>query len=113
MEKKKRGNPQNLKPIKKGEVRNPKGRPKGLVHSTTRLKRLLELVQNRRNPVTGEMEQFSVVEQMDMAIVAKALRGDINAYRELLDRLEGKPKQTIDQVTQTIVIKQGGSKNSY
>jgi hypothetical protein len=89
-------NEQNLTPFKKGQVANPNGRPKGVPNSKTRLLRLLELVTKVRNPVTGEEEEFSIAEQLDMQIIAKARKGDLKAYEILLDRLEGKPKQTTD-----------------
>jgi hypothetical protein len=89
-------NEQNLIPAKKGEVRNPNGRPKGVANSKTRLLRLLELVTKVRNPVTGEDEEFSIAEQLDMQIIAKARKGDLKAYEIILDRLEGKPKQSTE-----------------
>lgn len=89
-------NEQNLTPFKKGEVANPKGRGKGVQNSKTRLLKLLELVTKVRNPVTGEEEEFSIAEQLDMQIIAKARKGDLKAYEILFDRLEGKPKQTTD-----------------
>ena len=89
-------NEQNLIPAKKGEVRNPNGRPKGIPNSKTRLLRLLELVQVKTNPITGEKEEFTVAEQLDMIVLQKAFKGDLRAYQEILDRLEGKPKQTTD-----------------
>jgi hypothetical protein len=87
-------NEQNLKPFPKGVSGNPSGKPKGTEHSKTRLKRILDLVQKKRNPITGEEEEFTVLELMDMQIIAKALKGDQRAYQEVIDRLEGKPKQT-------------------
>ena len=87
-------NEQNLIPAQKGEVRNPKGRGKGVLNSKTRLLRLLELVTTARNPVTKEEEEFSIAEQMDMQLIKKALNGDLKAYEIILDRLEGKPKQS-------------------
>ena len=89
-------NIENLIPAKKGEVRNPNGKPKGVQNSKTRLLRLLELVQKKRNPITGEEEEFTVLELMDMQMIAKALKGDQRAYEAVVDRLEGKPKQTTD-----------------
>ena len=89
-------NEQNLKPFPKGVSGNPAGKPKGTQHSKTRLLRLLELVQKKRNPITGEEEEFTVLELMDMQMIAKALKGDQKAYEVVVDRLEGKPKQTTD-----------------
>ena len=89
-------NEQNLIPAKKGEVRNPNGRGKGVQNSKTRLLRLLELVQKKKNPITGEEEEFTVLELMDMQMIAKALKGDQRAYEAVVDRLEGKPKQSTD-----------------
>ena len=83
--------------FKKGESGNEKGRPKGVPNSSTRLTRLLELVQRKKNPVTGELEDFTTIELMDMAQIAKSLKGDTRAYEALLDRLEGKAKQEINQ----------------
>ena len=87
-------NEQNLTPFKKGQVANPNGRPKGVPNSKTRLLRLLELVQTKTNPITGEKEEFSVAEQLDLVVLQKAFKGDLNAYKELMDRLEGRAKQT-------------------
>jgi hypothetical protein len=89
-------NEQNLIPAQKGEIRNPKGRGKGVLNSKTRLLRLLELVQVKTNPITGEKEEFTVAEQLDMMVLQKAFKGDLKAYQEILDRLEGRAKQTTD-----------------
>lgn len=85
----------NLKVFEKGVSGNPNGRPKGVENSKTRLMRLFAMVQSKTNPVTGKKEDFSILEQMDMALVAKALKGDVRAYNELMDRFEGKPEQTV------------------
>ena len=89
-------NEQNLTPFPKGVSGNPSGRPKGIPNSKTRLLRLLELVQVKTNPITGEKEEFTIAEQLDMVLINKALKGDLNAYKELFDRLEGRAKQTTD-----------------
>jgi len=87
-------NEQNLTPFPKGVSGNPAGKPKGIPNSKTRLLRLLELVQVKTNPITGEKEEFTVAEQLDMMVLQKAFKGDLRAYQEILDRLEGRAKQT-------------------
>ena len=88
--------PVGAKPFKKGQSGNPAGAKPGYTHSKTRLRRMLDLVQKAKNPVTKEEEDFTVLELMDLQQVAKAMKGDILAYREILDRLEGKATQTTE-----------------
>lgn len=85
----------NLKPFTGADDPRRGHKPKGVPHSKTRLKRLLELTENLTNPVTGELEGFSVAEQMDLAQIIKARKGDTQAYNSIFDRLEGKPQQSI------------------
>lgn len=89
-------NDSNLIPAEPGEIRNPKGRGKGVPNSKTRLMRLLDITENLTNPITKEVEGFSVAEQLDLAQIIKARRGDTRAYIAILDRLEGKPVQNVD-----------------
>ena len=76
-------NEQNLIPAKKGEIRNPKGRTKGVPNSKTRLLRLLELVSVQTNPITGEKEEFSVAERLDLVILQKALKRKLTILSSL------------------------------
>jgi hypothetical protein len=97
-------NPQNLKPFPKGQSGNPNGRPKGVPNTATRLRRILELTNQKKNIANGKIEEFTVAEQMDMALIKKALRGDVVAYREIIDRLEGKAKQSLEVTEKTIKV---------
>jgi hypothetical protein len=58
----------------------------------------LHLIQYTENLVTGRIEELTILEQMDLALIAKALKGNVAAYSEILDRLEGKPKQNKDPI---------------
>lgn len=94
----------NLKKFTSEYQPEKNGRHKGVPNTKTRLLRFLNLVQQKKNPVTGEMEEFTVAEQMDMAVIAKALRGDLKAYTELLDRMEGKARQSVDATVKQVVV---------
>ena len=85
-----------LKPARAGEVRNPKGRGKGTLNTKTRLERIMKLQYSGRNPLTGEVDTISVAEIIDLALIAKAAQGDVSAYREIADRIDGKVKTSID-----------------
>lgn len=91
----------NLIPAQPGEVRNPKGRGKGVPNTKTRLVRLLNLTENLKNPITQEVEGFTVAEQLDLAQIIRARKGDTRAYTAIMDRLEGKPAQHLDHTITT------------
>lgn len=86
----------NLKPAKKGEIRNPNGRPKGSLSASTILKRFLELTEDVRNPMTGEQQTLTVAETIHLMQIAKARKGELASYKEIMDRMEGKPAQAVD-----------------
>lgn len=100
------GNPETM--FKPGQVSNPKGRGKDIPNTKTRLKRLLTIMQDIENPITGEREGFTVAEQMDLQQVLKALKGNQRSFELLMDRLEGKPTVDISSkdgtMTPTVII---------
>ena len=79
----------NLKPAKKGEVRNPKGaKPK-----IPALDDLLAKV------LGDEQNGLTAAEAILKALRGKAIKGDIRAAEVLLDRAYGKAKQPVDHTT--------------
>jgi hypothetical protein len=81
-------NNENLIPAKKGEVRNPKGYPKGKPN----LKTLIEKVWNEEiTDAKGDKKIQGLLAVK--AILDKAQQGDVSAFRELANRLEGLPTQ--------------------
>ena len=85
---------------KKGQSGNPSGRPVGIPNAKTRYARLLSIVTKNKNPVTGDVEEFTQLELMDMQVFAKALKGDLHAYNSIMDRLEGKAQQSVDMTSE-------------
>jgi hypothetical protein len=74
--------------FKKGETGNPSGRPK-----------LTKLTEALREQLTEEMPsapERTVAEAIARALIREALSGNVQAAREIADRTEGKPKQSID-----------------
>lgn len=90
-------NEKNLIPAKKGEVRNPNGRPKGALNRSTIARKWLEVNQALKNPLTGEQETMSQEDLMTLALIKKARDGDVAAYKALMDSGYGAPLQQIEQ----------------
>lgn len=87
----------NLIPPVIGEVRNPNGRPVGSKNTKTILERFLNLEMKQKNPFTQNEEQMTVLELMNLKQIANALEGDLQAFKEIIDRHEGKVATKIDQ----------------
>jgi hypothetical protein len=90
-------NEENLIPAKKGEIRNPNGRPKGAKNRSTIARKWLEVNQSLKNPLTGESETMSQEDLMTLALIKKAREGDVTAYKALMDSGYGAPLQQIEQ----------------
>src|ERR1700678_3100474 len=75
----------NLKPFKPGESGNPGGRPKKQV--TAALERELN------NLVPGDSEKRTWLQLIVQRGIKKAVKGDMKAFAEIIDRLEGKAMQ--------------------
>lgn len=86
-------NPENIRPPKPGEIRNPKGRGKGVKNTRTIIRDFLNATQDKKNPISGETEKLSIHQQMVLALIGKVMKGDVAAFRELIDRFEGKVVQ--------------------
>ena len=75
--------------FKKGQSGNPGGRPKLAVFSQAARAMLGKLV-------PGDPEGRTYAEAIAQVLADKALSGDIRAARELIERAEGKPKQSVE-----------------
>lgn len=96
-------------PFQPGNNANPDGRPKGAKNRSTILRELLAATvkdakgKKKKNPLTGAAEML-YEEAIDVAIVKRALAGNMDAAREIKDTLHGKMKE-IQQIIPPDVTK--------
>ncbi len=98
-------NNENLTPVKKGQILNPKGKKKGTRNRSTIVKEMLQMAALKKHgdkmeDVFGDQipENLSLVDQMTAVMVARALAGDVTAYRELMDAGYGKLTDKLDNL---------------
>jgi hypothetical protein len=87
----------NLTPFPPGNNANPNGRPKGSKNRSTIARKWLEVMQESKNPITGELEKLSQEDLITLAMIHKARKGDVGAYKQLMDSGFGMPTQQIEQ----------------
>lgn len=90
----------NSKPFKKGQSGNPNGRPRGRQNNTTILKKYLKTILKTKD-LTGADIEVPAWDVMNMKMIAEAMSGNTTAYNAIIDRIEGKPKQSIDNTINT------------
>ena len=85
----------NIKPWKKGQSGNPKGKPKGAKDRSTVLAEMLKhkMLNGEgvaiKNPFT-QKGTITLEEGVDAALIKKALGGNIEAIKEIKDTMHGK-----------------------
>ena len=82
-------NERNLIPAQKGDVRNPNGRPLGSKNRATILREMAAFTMNGKS-LDGQEIKATAEEFTMMALVRKAIEGDIMAIKEIQDTLYGK-----------------------
>lgn len=88
----------NLRPAQPGEIRNPKGKPKGTLSAKTIIKKWLKGKEDITNPITKQKVKLTQLDIMVLKQIEKARKGDTNAFNALLNRSEGMPKQQVENV---------------
>lgn len=83
------GKSKNLKPWEKGQSGNPEGRPKGSRNRSTIVREWLDA-----NATDGE--KGKVADQLVRALIQTALKGNVQAFRELMDSAYGKVSEKVD-----------------
>lgn len=95
---------EDLIPFVPGQSGNPNGRPKGSKNRSTIARKWLETMQDAKNPITGELEKLTQEDLITLAMINKARKGDVNAYKQLMDSGFGMPTQQIDVTTENPIF---------
>ena len=75
---------------KPGQSGNPSGREKGSKNRSTILKKWIELHCNISDPATGQEIAGTIEDKIALALIGKAIAGDVSAIREVYDSVYGK-----------------------
>ena len=70
----------NLIPAKKGEIRNPKGKPKGTKHISTHIREMLDDPNFEIKLKDGETLKGRPIEAIIKTAIIKAVSGDMKAF---------------------------------
>jgi hypothetical protein len=81
----------NLKMFEKGNKGG--GRKKGSVSLVYVLKKLLKKEIDIKDPFTKAQSKAQLREAVALALVTKALKGDVSAIKEIIERVDGKVLQ--------------------
>jgi hypothetical protein len=73
-----------------GKTGNPNGRPKGTRNRSTIVREWLEAIYSKTNPITGKTETLQIQDHIVISLIGKALKGDVPAFKELMDSGHGK-----------------------
>ena len=99
-------NPENI---------NREGRPVGSLGRSTLLKKWLDVNTTIKDEDTGEVTKGTYLDRVNLALIKKAMGGDVIAIKEILDTLYGKitEKKEIDQNITSVpkIIFENVSKN--
>ena len=79
-----------------GQSGNPAGHPLGVPNRATVLKKFLALSLDYKNPSTGEFETGTMEDAVVLGLLAAASRGDVAAYKEVMDSVYGKLVAAVD-----------------
>ena len=97
---KKKANIENLTPFSSDYQPEKNGRPLGSRNRSTIVREWLAVQQKTKNPITGTIETLEQADIMTLAVISKARKGDVAAYKELIQYIP----ELIEKQTDTEII---------
>jgi hypothetical protein len=82
--------PKGAKPFSKDYQPKKNGRPEGSKSRSTILKKWLLAELDIVNPITKDKQRGTVEDEVMLALITKARKGDVTAIKEVLDTMYGK-----------------------
>ena len=87
---------EDLQPAQKGEVRNPKGKPKGTKNWKTIINEIVNVqIDNKDENVFVKGKKITPQQIIIIQQVQKAMKGDTKSAEVLMNRMDGYPKEDI------------------
>lgn len=81
----------NLRPVQKGEIRNPKGKPKGTRDRATIVQEVMNTLIQVADPSNPQLrKKVTLYEAAMMGQFKSAINGNTAAWKEIQDTLHGK-----------------------
>lgn len=69
---------------------NRNGRPKGVKNRSTLIRKWIETKIKDKNPITNKKENTTLENHIIIALIHRAMKGDVNAFKEIMDSVYGK-----------------------
>lgn len=95
--------PNNLKNQKKFSSEyqpENRGNKKGNKHKSTIVKKWLSVKLTVENPLTGELQELEVEDQITLAQIQNAMEGDATAYKLLMDNAYPKDNEEKEDINE-------------
>lgn len=94
-------NPENVIPhkFKKGQSGNPSGKPRGTRSFKCILRDLLEKKIDINDPFTKRKVKLKAQEVIMLKLVGEAMKGNLGAIRDIVERIDGKVEDTTQEYT--------------
>lgn len=92
--------------VKPQDFKKKTGAIKGKKNRSTVVREILDTTTYGRNPLTGTDDLISQEYRITLAVLSKALKGDVNAYKALMDNAYKPHTQEVDTKIQTIDLSQ-------
>lgn len=80
-----------------------KGRTKGAKNFKTTLEKYLKQRIEIMNPLTGEDEKKTLSEHLTLKLIDLAVKGNLGAMAQIINRIDGMPKQEVDLNNEIII----------